>query len=56
MIVSQLMWPPPHRNDKEEGASVQVHTNLLVQGGAAGDSAVSCVLWLYFVFFAGVWG
>lgn len=36
MIVSQLMWPPPRRRDKEEGASVQVHVNLLVLGGQLG--------------------
>lgn len=55
MIVSQLMRSPPCRRDKEQGASVQVHVNLLV-GGTAGDSAVSCVLVAVPCVFAGVWG
>lgn len=56
MIVSQLLWPPPRRRDKEEGARVQVHANLLVLGGTAGDGAVSCVLVAVLCVFAGVWG
>lgn len=43
MIVSQLMWPPPRRRDKEEGASVQVHVNLLVLGGQLGQCCELCV-------------
>lgn len=54
MIVSQLMWPPPRRRDKEEGASVQVHVNLLVLGGQLGQCCELCVGGSTFFFFRSV--